>query len=389
MGTGLEGSAGDSGKREKARLVFFSGNMSHSGGTERVLSVIANGLAGRGYPVSIISLWGGGNSFFPLCDSIHVYWAEKERRRKGIAGNLHYLTAVLKHERPDFLIDVDSILGCYSFFLKRRFPAMYWVSWEHFHYYHHFQRNRHLRKIIRRIVGRCADWLIVLTEEDKQCYQKKLKFHCRISRIYNPVPYERTIPKKKEFPFIFAAGGLTRVKGFDLLIQSWRLLEKKYPQWKVILAGAGEEEKKLKKKAARAGLKRFHFAGVVTDIERYYEKAAFFVLPSRDEGFGMVLVEAMSYSTPVVSFDCKTGPGEIVEDGETGFLVEPENVTAFADKMEMLMTDGALRRKMGIKAGESVKRFDRERILDEWESLLGERMKRYHGKFGYDYCSGL
>ena len=95
MGTGLEGSAGDSGKREKARLVFFSGNMSHSGGTERVLSVIANGLAGRGYPVSIISLWGGGNSFFPLCDSIHVYWAEKERRRKGIAGNLHYLTAVL------------------------------------------------------------------------------------------------------------------------------------------------------------------------------------------------------------------------------------------------------------------------------------------------------
>lgn len=362
--------------KEKARIVFFSGNMSHSGGTERVLAAIANGLAKRGYPVSVISLWGDGNSFFPLYKSIQVYWAEKERRRKGITGNLHYLTVVLRQERPDFLIDVDMILGCYSFFLKRRLPDMYWVSWEHFNYYYHFRKNRLIRKLIRRVVGRYADWLIVLTDEDKCYYRRKMTLHCGIRHIYNPVPYERPVLKKEEFPVIFAAGRLTKAKGFDLLIKSWKLLEKKYPQWRVILAGAGEEETKLKKMADRAGLKRFHFAGAVTDIESYYERAAFFVLPSRDEGFGMVLVEAMNYAVPVVAFACKAGPGEIVEDGETGFLVEAGNAAVFAEKMEILMKDEALRRNMGSKAAESVRRFDREEILDAWESLLGERMKR-------------
>ncbi len=373
MDIGSERSARNSGS--KIRIAFFIGNMSHSGGTERVLSVIANELSGRGYGVSVISLWGESPSFFPLQKGIHVYWAEQGRHRKGILGNLSYLTAVLRHERPEALIDVDMILGCYTFFLKHKLRDLRWISWEHFNYYYHFRKNRLLRKVIRRIAGRCADQLVVLTEEDKGYYQENMRLSCGISRIYNPLPYKMEIYKKEELPVIFAAGRLTRAKGFDLLIRSWSLLEKRYPQWKVVLAGGGEEEKRLKRQAGKAGLQRFYFAGAVADIERYYEKSAFFVLPSRDEGFGMVLVEAMHFCLPVVAYKCKAGPAEIVDDGETGFLAEPEDVTAFAEKMRVLIENEEMRRAMGEKAKQSVKRFDRKRIADEWESLLCERVK--------------
>lgn len=358
---------------KKRKIAFFCGDLTQSGGTERVLSVIANGLAARGYPVFVISLWGGRASFFPLDQDIKIYWAEKEQKKKSIMGTLHYLTAVLRYERPDVLIDVDIILGCYSVFLKRRFPDMRWISWEHFNYYHHFRKNRLLRRAVRKIAARHADRLVVLTDADKRCYEREQKPRCKVSRIYNPLTYplsDTECPPARDSRTIFAAGRLTRVKGFDLLIRSWTLLEKKYPEWQVVIAGEGEDEKSLKKQAEKAGLKRLTFAGRVSDMEDCYRSASFFVLPSRSEGFGMALTEAMYFSLPAVSYNCMAGPGEIIRDGETGFLVKPGDVRVFADRMELLMKDPELRKRMGARARSSVERFDKEGILDEWERLF-------------------
>ena len=102
---------------EHSKLLFFIGNMSHSGGTERVLSVIANGLLGRGCQVAVVSLWGNGKTFFELDENIKIYWVEQEREKSGISGNLRYLMALIEEERPDVLVDVDIILTCYSIFL--------------------------------------------------------------------------------------------------------------------------------------------------------------------------------------------------------------------------------------------------------------------------------
>lgn len=352
------------------RIMFFIGNMSHSGGTERVLSVIANGLSKRGFVVSVISLWGDGETGFPLDERIPVYWVEKERSHSGISGNLRYLAALFDREKPDFLVDVDIILACYSIFMKWRMPKMYWISWEHFHYYYHFERNNFLRKVVRRLVARFSDQLIVMTDEDKGYYEKNLKLRCGIARIYNPVPYEEAFEKKQEKPFIFAAGRLTEAKGFDQLIDSWKLLEAKYPQWSVVVAGEGKDRRKLEKKAEAAKLERLHFIGNVKNIEKYYREAAIFVLSSRNEGFAMVLLEAMSFSLPNVSYSCKTGPKEAVDDGVNGFLVEPGDTKTFAGRMEQLMGDEALRRQMGMQAAKTVMRFHKGIILDQWERLL-------------------
>ncbi|MDE7446441.1 MAG: glycosyltransferase family 4 protein [Lachnospiraceae bacterium] len=356
--------------QKKMKIAFFIGNMGNSGGTERVLSVIANGLSERGYHVSILSLKGNGPTFFPVSEAIQIYWLEKETVRTGIIGRIQSLAAFLNQENIDFLIDVDIILCFYSLFLKRLRPQMHWISWEHFNFYYHFRKNNLLRSIARRLVAGFSEHLIVLSEEDKGYYRKNLNLKCGISRIYNPNPYEGVQHGQTWEPIILAAGRLTKVKGFDLLIRSWQLIESKYPKWKVLVAGEGIDRKKLEKEIRAAGLTNFYLVGNVARIEEYYEKAEIFVLPSRDEGFGMVLLEAMAFSIPVVSYSCKAGPKEIVIDGENGFLIPPGEVELFARKIEELILDETSRREMGKRAKESTKRFEKERILDEWESLL-------------------
>lgn len=355
---------------KKPKLMFFIGNMSSSGGTERVLSVIADGLLQRGYRVFIVSLQGRGKPFFSLRKEIKIYWVQKESKRRGIIGNLCYLTMVLERERPDYLVDVDTILGCYSLFLKHGRKKPRWISWDHFSFFHPFRKNRLLRKLVRRMAARYADGLVVLTDSDRKCYEEKLKPRCRVIRIYNPVPYRGVFLKDTEKPIVFTAGRLVEEKGFDLFVQSWKLLERRYPQWQAVVAGEGKEWQRLKRMAKTWELKRLHFTGKLNDIEMYYEKAAFAVLPSRYEGFGMVLVEAMYHSLPVVSYACQSGPEEIITDKVDGFLVPPGDVKAFARKMELLMKNEKLRKEMGKKASESVRRFDRERILNEWEKIF-------------------
>lgn len=357
-------------REKRVKICFFIGNMSHSGGTERVLAAVANGLLKRGYRVAVISLWGGGKTVFPLERGIKLYWLQERAGSHNVVRQLRCLSAVLRREEPDFWVDVDIILAVYSVFLKIQNPGLRWIAWEHFNFYHRFQRNRLLRKMARKTVCRFADQLVVLTDADREHYRNNMRLGCAITRIYNPIPYEGDFEKEKEEPVILAVGRLARVKGYDLLIRSWKLLERKYPEWSVMIAGEGEERKRLEWEAEEEGLARLHFIGNVYPVEEYYRRAALLVLPSRDEGFGMVLIEAMYHSLPVVSYSCRSGPGEIVEDGRTGFLVEPGHVKAFAKRMEELMRDGQRRRRMGERAQISVNRFDREEILAQWEAML-------------------
>lgn len=332
--------------------------------------MIAGGLSERGHQVSVISLWGQNPSFFPLGEQIEVYWPEGEGRKISATGQSRRLAGIMKRIRPDFLVDVDSILGVYSVFLRKTVPDLRWISWEHFNYYHHFDHNRILRRIMRRLVCRFADMLIVLTDEDKKNYEKNLRLKCKIMRIHDPDPFVERPQRQREERMILAAGRLVREKGFDLLIRSWELLETKYPEWSLLIAGEGRERERLERQAEKAGLKRLRFVGIVNPIEKYYERAAFLVLPSRNEGFGMVLVEAMHFGLPVVCYSCSSGPREIVSYEENGFMEKPGDVAGFAEKMERLILDEELRRRMGMSAEKSVKRFERERILDQWEKML-------------------
>lgn len=364
------------------KVGFLAGNLSGSGGTERVLSKIANGLVKRGYSVFVISMWGETKTTFLVDRRIRRYRLGYDYPR-GVGRNVKNIFSVyqiVKKENPAVLVDVDLILVFYSLPAGLLLPSVRQIAWEHFNFYYHFRKNNRIRRLAMRLAAAFSDVILVLSKEDRKYYAANLNIRGRLCQIYNPNTYEssqieKTVCEAKEEKMVFAAGRLTRAKGFDLLLRSWKLVEDEFPEWRLCIAGSGEEEQSLRSCMRENDLKSVDFIGQVSGMRSFYEKAAFFVLPSRYEGFGMVLTEAMSFGKPVVSYACKAGPREIISNGKDGFLVEPEDYVAFASKMRCLMESNELRRTMGRHAAQSIRRFDLEGILDQWELLLTTTVK--------------
>jgi len=96
-------------------------------------------------------------------------------------------------------------------------------------------------------------------------------------------------------------------------------------------------------------------------------------MTSRSEGFPMVLLEAKAFGLPIVSFDCETGPSEIVKNNEDGFIVPMNDTVQFTEKLDLLVNNFDLRKKMGRKATENVKEFYPDKIIKQWEDILDEK----------------
>ena len=120
---------------------------------------------------------------------------------------------------------------------------------------------------------------------------------------------------------------------------------------------------------------RCHLNGPVEDVVKVYQDSSIFVLSSRFEGFGMVLVEAMACGLPVVSFDCPAGPDEIITDGVDGLLVPSGDVHALAEKLMALMSDESLRIRLGQQTLLTAQRYDMATLANQWKTLFEKVIK--------------
>ena len=123
--------------------------------------------------------------------------------------------------------------------------------------------------------------------------------------------------------------------------------------------------------------RRCHLRSSLVDVESEYLKSSIFVHPSRSEGFGLVIVEAMACSLPVVSFDCENGPRSIITDGVDGFLIPPFNIRFFADRIIMLIKDEELRKQMGEKGRIKSQQYNIEKIALQWKLLFDDLMQNH------------
>ena len=165
--------------------------------------------------------------------------------------------------------------------------------------------------------------------------------------------------------FILGVGRLGWEKGFDLLLAAFRGLGR--PEIHLVILGEGEDRAMLINLVQELGIEnRVHFLGYVTDVETWYRHAECFVLSSRHEGWPSVLMEAMANGCPVVSFDCKYGPSEIIQDGENGLLVPEGDVEELTKTIDRVLKDEALRRNLVVKGLERVKMFDVREIAARW-----------------------
>lgn len=193
----------------------------------------------------------------------------------------------------------------------------------------------------------------------------------RISFIPNPIVYtdREVVEQKSASPlpnrFILGVGRLSWQKGFDRLLRAFRGLGRS--DLHLVILGEGEERPTLLNLARKLGIKKYvHFPGYVSDVETWYRHAACFVLSSHHEGWPMVLMEAMENGCPAVSFDCKYGPSEIIQEGENGLLVSEGDIEGLMKAIARVLNDEALRRNLVVKGRERAKMFDVREIAARW-----------------------
>lgn len=214
------------------------------------------------------------------------------------------------------------------------------------------------------------DEFIVLTEEDKKQWKnKKVKV---IPNFISSFPKEISSCENKK---IISVGRLEYQKGYDILIDVWKKIEEKYPDWILEVYGNGPEKEKLQRKINSLGLeKSFLLKGVTKNIKEKYLASSIYVMSSRYEGMPMVLLEAMAHGLPVVSFECPCGPKDLIIDNEAGFLVEFGDKEKMQEKIEELIINKEKRQIFGRNARKNVERFSKEKIMEKWKKLF-EKMR--------------
>ena len=225
---------------------------------------------------------------------------------------------------------------------------------------------------------RGLDALAVLTDTDRRRYEALLGGGTRVVTIPNSVPRLPGGRSDLTEPMVLAVGRLTDQKGFDLLIPAFAQVSSGEPGWSLRICGYGPHRKQLNRLAEDLGAAdRIELLGKVRmrRVAELMEHASIFVLSSRSEGFPMVLLEAMSKGLPVVSYDCPTGPADIIDHGRNGLLVPLEDVDALGEAILTLMRDEPLRRRLAAAAVERAAEYSMEHVGARWDDLLAELLR--------------
>ncbi len=393
----------------RPRVYFLIRSAYGVGGTIRTVLTTANHLAEQGYRVDVISLLRPKeNTFFEVHPAIRHTWLFDERARHGavvtlftgqhplralvkrtLFGRLDSWESVLTHPRevafgrsslltdlllvrklqrlkPGVLVLTRPVLNVVG---ARFAPAhVRTVGQEHMNFSLHApELQAWMLPAYRRL-----DALTVLTSGDERDYRAALSGSAVVlRRVPNGLPALPAVVSDSTARVVVAAGRLTRQKGFDLLVRAFAQVVERRPDWQLRIFGDGSEQDALQRLIGELGLDRSVFLmGRTSHVSDELARGSVYALSSRFEGFGMVIIEAMSAGLPVVSFDCPRGPGDIITHGEDGLLVPPEDVGALATGLLKLMEDDERRRTMAAAARRTAEVYAMERVGPLWQDLL-------------------
>lgn len=359
------------------KLLYITNAIDGSGGLERVLSVKTLVFTENfGHEVHIITLNQKSKTdlFFPFSEKIIQHNLEVSGNPfQYISKYISGIKKIVSEVKPNIILVCDD--GLKAFFLPKilgnEIPIVY---------------ERHVSKLIEvsenqgfikgiftKLKFTLMDFLakdfskfIVLTEGNKN--EWKLRNLQVISNPLSFFPVEKSSLQNKK---VIAVGKQSYQKSYDRLLKSWALLDKEFQDWELHIYGKFDENLGLENLAKNLKIdKQVFFHPPEKNIEEKYAESSIFVLSSRYEGFGMVLIEAMSFGIPCVSFDCNYGPSDIIKDNEDGFLIKNGDEKSFAEKLQLLMKEENLRKEMGEKARKNVERFLPENVVENWDELF-------------------
>lgn len=361
------------------KICFLVADISHTGGIERVTSNLANLLLlkKQDVEIDIVSQFKSGENLWYPFDGCNICYLNTKnydakphslRRLFRMLSNYIRIRRFFLTQKYDFVISQSMLNTLLLYFAGINLKNVLAVEHVKYDYY-----NSVLKRIRLHVYRQVAK-VVVLTEADKSKYDKYLpNGHTVI--IPNPVMVPEYFQSKLDNKQAIAMGRIQYQKGFDTLTDVFTIVHKKHPDWIVNIYGDGNDRDEIEKYIRRKGMENVVILrGRTTDVFSVMRNASFFILSSRFEGFGMVIAEAMTQGLPAVSFDCPTGPSDIIQTNINGILVENQNIQAMADAICYMIENPNERMRMGKNAMHTVKRFSGDIIVNQWLDLFNNLM---------------
>lgn len=353
----------------KIDLVISSLN---SGGAQRVVAVLANKFVDRGHEVRLLT-------FSPVEDSYELD-PRIERIKYGSKFFIFNFTSVKcllfllkfyfkKNNRPDIISSHATLMGYATIPISILYNIKLTVS-EHTN---HFRGKKSItNRLLWDFLYRFPDAVVILTKYDLPFFQKRNK---NTIIIHNPSTYKplEDVHLERE-KIILAVGNINRykIKGFDNLLEVSAKVLPKHKDWKLKIVGAGNEGLLvLKEKAQDLNINnQVIFTGFRSDVNVLMQRAEIFVLSSRFEGLPMALLEAMSQKMACVSYDCISGPSEIITHNINGILVKNQDQEDMIFQLNRVIQDETLREHLRKNIDQSLNKFSIDEVIKQWENLF-------------------
>ncbi|MFR9500375.1 MAG: glycosyltransferase family 4 protein [Rikenellaceae bacterium] len=371
------------------KIAYLKRTRCNSGGTEKVVFNKTNYLLGKGYDVTLITTeFKDKPDFFPFSDrlkrvDLDINYSELKSKPfylklllYPLKSALHKrrLRQVLLEEKFDIVV---SMFGNEVYWINNTKDGSKKINEVHFARNFRKQLNDGSLSAIQNIISaiknfkdlkaiRQFDLFAVLSNEDKPEWGELPNIRTMYNSVTIPAVASHLTRKRA-----IAVGRLAYQKGFDMLIDAWSIIHRDHPDWRLDIYGAGDD-RELQQQIDTLWL------GDVVKInpptpEIYNEilDSSLYLMTSRYEGLPMVLLEANACGVPAVSFDCKCGPRDIIEDGKSGYLVSQGDIESFAKRVCEVIECDALRETMGARAREIIyEKFSEEVVMKQWEELF-------------------
>ncbi|MDN0108087.1 glycosyltransferase family 4 protein [Yersinia rochesterensis] len=361
---------------KKIAIKILLGDISSRGGIERVSVSLANALSDN-YDVEIISLYKTNSElYFQPSKKVNIHILKNEyeesmynRKKKLIEGMLFDLRYINKKKKSleksighnDIVISCDTKMSL----LAKLSGSKHIIAIEHFEY----DVINPILKYIRKIIYKKISAVVTLTNEDAKKYSWLPSHKHKIIPNIVEIPEKKSLKKENN---VLAIGRFVEQKGFDLLLSAWSKISTE--GWSLIIVGDGPDKPLLEKYINDNKLSNVVLAPFTDNIGKHYEQAKVFVLSSRYEGLGMVLIEALSYGLPCISFNCPAGPKSILSK-DNGILVKAESSEELSIAIKKLMDDESLRELYSAKAVPSIKEYTKEQVLKLWVEIIEQDVK--------------
>ena len=275
----------------------------------------------------------------------------------------------IQNSNADVIISTRTFLNDLLSHYKRE--NVLTIGWEHNHYHNNMKYAIDVVRSCKRL-----DYFVLVSNDLYKFYENQLKnYNCKCTYIPNILDSVPQHLAKLEEKRLVSVGRLSKEKGYLDLLKIYSVLSKKYPDWTLDIIGDGAEKEVLKQYIKEHNLTdkvTLHGFQGKDYIDKILNKSSIYLMTSYTESFGIVLIEAMSHGLPCIAFSSAEGAKELIDSGRNGYLIKNRNYSAYIQKVDDLINDLEMRKKIGKNGRKSIHKYRGEEVIKKWINIIEE-----------------